>query len=133
MEDKRKILSLKTKRLQTELDMATKNREKSDEDLMRFTIVYDENIRQLSQLNEQYLEDVKKDKSAIYNLNAVEGAWVVVQRIDNDEVWADVKSGLYQGYSIEGYFSEKAELNLQQDAEQELIEKIKQIILTNEN
>lgn len=59
MEDKRKILSLKTKRLQTELDMATKNREKSDEDLMRFTIVYDENIRQLSQLNEQYLEDVK--------------------------------------------------------------------------
>ena len=39
--------------------MATKNREKSDEDLMRFTIVYDENIRQLSQLNEQYLEDVK--------------------------------------------------------------------------
>ena len=76
------------------------------------------------------VEDVKRDKSAIYNLNAVEGAWVVVQRIDNDEVWADVKNGLYQGYSIEGYFSEKAELNLQESKEQELIEKIKQI-LTN--
>ena len=79
------------------------------------------------------VEDVKKDKSALYGLNATEGSWVVVQRIDNDEVWNDVKNGLYQGYSIEGYFSEKAELNLQQEKEKELIEKIKEIILANEN
>jgi hypothetical protein len=32
-------------------------------------------------------------------------------------------------YSIEGYFSEKAELNLQESKEQELIEKIKQILI----
>jgi hypothetical protein len=50
-------------------------------------------------------------------------------KIYNDEVWADVKNGTYLGLSIEGYFSEKAELNLQQDAEQELIEKIKQILI----
>jgi hypothetical protein len=31
--------------------------------------------------------------------------------------------------AIEGYFSEKAELNLQESKEQELIEKIKQILI----
>lgn len=97
------------------------------------TLEHDKKTDGVYTIESWIVEDVKKDKSAIYNLNAVEGAWVVVQRIDNDEVWADVKSGLYQGYSIEGYFSEKAELNLQQDAEQELINKIKQIILKNEN
>lgn len=79
------------------------------------------------------VEDVKKDKSALYNLNATEGSWVVVMKIYNDEVWKEVKNGTYKGLSIEGYFSEKAELELQLDKEQELIEKIKQIILNNEN
>lgn len=95
------------------------------------TLEHDKKTDGVYTIESWIVEDVKRDKSAIYNLNAVEGAWVVVQRIDNDEVWADVKSGLYQGYSIEGYFSEKAELNLQESKEQELIEKIKQILINN--
>ena len=93
------------------------------------TLEHDKKTEGVYTIESWIVEDVKRDKSAIYNLNAVEGAWVVVQRIDNEEVWADVKNGLYQGYSIEGYFSEKAELNLQENKDLELIEKIKQILI----
>lgn len=55
------------------------------------------------------VEDVEKDKTAMYGLNASVGSWAVVQRVDNDEVWADVKAGKYRGLSIEGYFADKME------------------------
>jgi hypothetical protein len=55
------------------------------------------------------VEDVKNDKSNLYGLNAVEGAWVVVMKVDNDDVWKDVKDGTYLGLSIEGIFSDKKE------------------------
>lgn len=55
------------------------------------------------------VEDAKNDKSNLYGLNAVEGAWVVVMKVDNDDVWKDVKDGTYLGLSIEGIFSDKKE------------------------
>tara|TARA_B110000908_G_C9949091_1_gene311708 strand:+ start:38 stop:625 length:588 start_codon:yes stop_codon:yes gene_type:complete len=55
------------------------------------------------------VEDPERDKTALYGLNAVEGAWAVTMKIDNDEVWEDVKSGKYLGLSIEGMFSDKLE------------------------
>jgi hypothetical protein len=55
------------------------------------------------------VEDPQKDKTALYGLNAVEGAWAVTMKIDNDEVWEDVKSGKYLGLSIEGMFSDRTE------------------------
>jgi|TARA_R110002049_G_scaffold140002_1_gene300785 hypothetical protein len=55
------------------------------------------------------VEDPLKDKTALYGLNAVKGAWAVTMKIDNDDVWKDVKSGKYLGLSIEGMFSDKGE------------------------
>ena len=52
------------------------------------------------------VEDVQKDKTALYDLDAPEGAWAVSMRIENDEVWEDVKAGKYLGFSIEGIFNE---------------------------
>ena len=55
------------------------------------------------------VEDTAMDKSNLYGLNAVKGAWVVTMKVDNDEVWQDVKAGKYLGLSIEGMFSDKTE------------------------
>jgi len=55
------------------------------------------------------VEDPEKDKTALYGLNAVKGAWAVTMKIDNDEVWEDVKAGKYLGLSIEGMFSDNSE------------------------
>jgi len=93
------------------------------------TLEHQEKTDGVTTIESWIVENPKIDKSALYNLNATEGSWVVVMKIYNDEVWADVKNGTYKGLSIEGYFSEKAELNLQENKEQELIEKIKQILI----
>lgn len=55
------------------------------------------------------VEDVDRDKTALYNLNATKGSWAVTMKVDNDEVWKDVKAGKYLGLSIEGMFSEPKE------------------------
>jgi len=76
------------------------------------------------------VEDPNNDKTNVYGLNANVGSWAVVQKIENDEVWNDIKLGKYKGFSIEGIFSEaesKKELSKQTE-EEVLIEKIKQIL-----
>ena len=76
------------------------------------TLEHEEKTDGVSVIESWIVEDVAKDKTALYGLNAVEGAWAVVMKIDNDEVWADIKEGKYLGLSIEGRFSEKeAELS----------------------
>ena len=70
------------------------------------TLEHEEDVKGVSVIESWIVEDVKKDKSALYNLNAVEGAWCVTMKIDNEEVWQDVKSGKYLGFSIEGFFSD---------------------------
>ena len=70
------------------------------------------------------VEDVDKDKSSLYGLNAVEGAWVVTMKIYNDAVWADVKEGKYLGLSIEGIFSDKQELS----ADDKIINELKELL-----
>jgi hypothetical protein len=76
------------------------------------TLEHEEKTDGVSVIESWIVEDVEKDKTAIYGLNAVEGAWAVVMKIDNEQVWADIKEGKYLGLSIEGRFSEKeAELS----------------------
>jgi hypothetical protein len=78
------------------------------------------------------VEDPKNDKTNIYGLNANVGSWAVVQKIENDEVWNDIKLGKYKGFSIEGIFSEKEEkkkeLSKVLTEDEVLVEKIKEIL-----
>lgn len=95
------------------------------------TLEHQEKTDGVSTIESWIVENPKIDKSALYNLNAVEGSWVVIMKIDNDEVWKEVKNGTYLGLSVEGYFSDKVEMAsvTQESKEQELIEKIKQILI----
>ncbi len=57
------------------------------------------------------VEDEEKDKSAIYNLNAPVGSWVISMKVEDDELWQQIKEGKkYTGFSIEGYFADKASI-----------------------
>ena len=57
------------------------------------------------------VEDEKKDKSAIYGLNAPVGSWVISMKIEDDELWQQIKEGKkYTGFSIEGFFSDRAQI-----------------------
>lgn len=70
------------------------------------------------------VEDPKNDKSNLYNLGAVGGEWVIMTKVYNDAVWADVKAGKYKGFSIEGMFDGFEQL---QSKEETILEQIKKL------
>jgi hypothetical protein len=37
--------------------------------------------------------------------DAPDGSWFVSMRVDNDELWNDIKQGTYRGFSVEGMFA----------------------------
>ena len=95
------------------------------------TLEHEEEIKGVSVIESWIVEDVKMDKSKLYGLNAVEGAWVVTMKIDNDEVWKDVKGGKYLGFSIEGFFSDQLN-DVTEDSEDEALMNAIIKILENE-
>jgi len=66
------------------------------------------------------VEDSKVDKSALYGLNYPKGTWVAMMKVNNDDVWEQVKSGAIKGFSIEGKFSDNQNLST--------IEQIKELL-----
>ena len=76
------------------------------------TLEHTELTSGVSVIESWIVEDLEKDKTALYGLNAVVGAWAVTMKIDNDEVWEDVKNGKYLGLSIEGIFSDKKDTEM---------------------
>ena len=90
------------------------------------TLEHDKKTDGVSVIESWIVEDVKKDKTALYGLSAIEGAWAVVMKIDNDAVWSDIKKGKYLGLSIEGGFSEKkADLSEEEMILDKIIETLK--------
>ena len=75
------------------------------------TLEHNENVDGTYITESWIVEDSKKDKSALYGLNLPKGSWVVIMKIDNDEIYKKAKDGDIKGFSIEGYFADKYDLN----------------------
>jgi len=70
-------------------------------------------------------EDLKLDKSSLFGYEDMPiGTWMVIARIDNDQMWEDVKAGIIKGFSIEGKFADAV---LKQSKEEIITEKIEEI------
>jgi hypothetical protein len=96
------------------------------------TLEHQKKINDLSVVESWIVEDTEMDKSKKYGLNTPVGTWMVSMKVNNDTIWNDfVKTGKVKGFSIEGYFADKLEMSLQKEQEEELIEKIKQIIVNH--
>lgn len=94
------------------------------------TLEHQKKINDLSVVESWIVEDTEMDKSKKYGLNAPIGTWMVSMKVNNDTIWNDfVKTGKVKGFSIEGYFADKLEMSLQLEQEDELITKIKEIIV----
>tara|TARA_R110002167_G_scaffold44808_7_gene134771 strand:+ start:690 stop:1304 length:615 start_codon:yes stop_codon:yes gene_type:complete len=93
------------------------------------TLEHEELTSGVSVIQSWIVQDPSMDKTALYNLNAKEGDWAVIMKVDNDQVWQDVKEGKYQGLSIEGIFSDKNKMDseLENITEEEAIMAINQI------
>lgn len=95
------------------------------------TYEHDKKLEGMSVVESWIIEDEKQDKSAKYGFSLPKGTWMISMKVNNDEVWKDVKAGKVKGFSIEGYFADKLEMS-QMSEEDLLIEKIKEIILKDE-
>lgn len=74
------------------------------------------------------IDDPKSDKSQLYGFSLPKGTWMISMKVDNDEVWQDVKAGKIKGFSIEGYFADKLEMSLEQNKRNEIIEQLKNLL-----
>src|SRR6056300_42751 len=64
----------------------------------------------LSVVESWIVEDKDKDKTKMYDMDMPLGTWMVSMKVLNDDVWNNyVKTGKVKGFSIEGYFADKAE------------------------
>ena len=85
---------------------------------------------------ESWIVEGEKDKSRHYNLDMPIGTWMVSMKVLNDDIWNNyVKTGKVKGFSIEGYFADKAERpkdkTIKDDLEDEaneLLSEIKQVL-----
>jgi len=111
------IFSKETVRLASELYLKRLNNNNA-------TLEHEVPVEGVSVIESWIVEDATMDKSNLYGLNAVEGAWVVKMKIDNDQTWKEVKEGKYLGFSIEGFFSDKEELS----TDEEVLNEVKNIL-----
>jgi hypothetical protein len=58
---------------------------------------------------ESWIKEGDMDKSKLYGFDLPNGTWFVKMKIDNEELWQDIKSKKIKGLSIEGYFTNKFE------------------------
>ena len=64
----------------------------------------------LSVVESWIVEDKDKDKTRMYDMEVPLGTWMVSMKVLNDDIWENyVKTGKVKGFSIEGYFADKAE------------------------
>lgn len=77
------------------------------------TFEHIETISGLTLVESWIVEDANMDKTKLYELNVPLGSWVGTMKVNNDVIWNDfIKTGKVKGFSIEGYFADKATLSL---------------------
>jgi len=71
------------------------------------TLEHDVELEGMSVVESWIIEDETKDKSRKYNFDLPIGTWMVSVKVNNDDIWNQVKAGEIKGFSIEGYFADK--------------------------
>jgi hypothetical protein len=80
---------------------------------------------------ESWIIEGEQDKSRIYGLDAPVGTWMISMKITDDELWAEIKEGKkYKGFSIEGFYADKASIKKSKEdmSEVESQKKLEEII-----
>lgn len=82
------------------------------------TLEHEMKLQGLTLVESWIVEDKANDKSNVYNIDVPVGTWMGAVKVNNDKIWNDyVKTGKVKGFSIEGYFADKAEVSKEAVAE----------------
>ena len=64
---------------------------------------------------ESWIKEGDKDKSSYYGFDLPIGTWFVKMKIENEDLWQEIKKGSVRGLSIEGYFVDKMQSMAKQE------------------
>ena len=71
------------------------------------------------------IEDEQKDNQQVFGMNYPKGTWMISMKVNDDTTWSKVKDGKLKGFSVQGYFLERAKFS---SINNDLLEEIKQIL-----
>ena len=71
------------------------------------------------------VDDQKLDKQQVFGMDYPKGTWMISMKVNNDDTWNKVKDGQLRGFSVQGYFMEKAKFS---SVSNEILKEIKQIL-----
>jgi len=71
------------------------------------------------------VDDPTKDKQQVFGMDYPKGTWMISIKIEDDAIWQKVKDGKLNGFSVQGYFLEKAKFNQDNTA---ILDEIKDIL-----
>ncbi len=82
------------------------------DNLHNATVEHEQSVKGLTTVESWIVEDVEHDKTKMYDLKVPLGTWMVSMKVNNPDVWEEVKLGNVKGFSIEGYFMPEYRQNL---------------------
>jgi len=88
------------------------------------TLQHQSKIDGMTVVESWIIEDEQMDKSKKYGFSLPVGTWMISMKVENDEIWQKVKNGEVKGFSIEGFFADR----LQMQKDEELINQIIEIL-----
>jgi hypothetical protein len=71
------------------------------------------------------VEDQEKDKQQVFGMDYPKGTWMITMKVNDDATWQKVKDGQLKGFSVQGYFMEKAKFSSVSD---DILKEIKEIL-----
>jgi len=92
------------------------------------TLEHKEKLNGMSVVESWVIDNPKMDKSKEYGFNLPKGTWMIAMKVNNENIWKDVKAGKVKGFSIEGYFADKYEMSQEKNEREEIINKLKELL-----
>ena len=95
------------------------------------TVEHNYTVEGVTVVESWIIEDPKMDKAVALGFSELpKGSWMISYKVDNDELWGDIKSGKVKGFSIEGFFAPKKQQFSEEVVvnEDELVEDIKALL-----
>ena len=92
------------------------------------TLEHKEKLNGMSVVESWVIDNPKMDKSKEYGFNLPKGTWMISMKVNNEDIWNDVKAGKVKGFSIEGYFADRYEMSQEKDEREEIINQLKELL-----
>ena len=92
------------------------------------TYEHKEKLNGMSVVESWVIDNPEMDKSKEYGFNLPKGTWMIAMKVNNEDIWKDVKAGKVKGFSIEGYFADKYEMSQEKNEREEIINKLKELL-----